>query len=329
MNNLYDKDNLKKDDDKVKVILAVIVCFILFISSLGLFFYSYNQYKEKYNIEDSEDKTSNFVYDENINSQDKKDRVKDNETDSHKENIENKINAEEKTDINEINDGELNFEEVKVKRTVKKFLDSVRSRNKEEACKYSENNECGIIDKVDKQLNPQDNSIVQYNMFFEKMMDFNYVVENVNCSGDEAEALVYIETYNFTTKVLEARLNVTDNQVASSFGKGHLDDSDKKKIAKAEVKEVLDNMDRKLRIPVKVSLVLVNGEWKIKSESIDNGIENAVMKNLYDSIQAYYDFYVALNNNEVSVLSIDSFVDYLASKGIYYEENGETSPFNK
>lgn len=324
---LDDKDSLKKDDDKIKVIVAIIVCFILFISSIGLFFSSYKQYKEreKNNIEDKKDIIS--VYDENKKDQDEKDGAKGNEIDSNKENIENKINAEEKTDIKEINDGELNFEEIKIKRTVKKFLDSVRSRNKEEACKYSENNECGIIDKVNKQLNTQDDSIVQYNMFFEKMMNFDYAVEKVNYSGNEAEAVVYIETYNFTIKVLEARLNVTDSQVAASFSKGNLDDSDKKKIAKTEVEKILDEMDRKLKIPVKLSLISDNGAWKIKSESIDNGLENAIMKNLYDSIQAYFDFYTALNNNEINVLSLDSFINYLASKGIYYEEDGETSPF--
>ncbi len=325
----FENNDYRQNHDKRSVIAAIIVCVLLFIAAIGLFTYSYYGFKEKRinNVEESKDKyMSDSVLEENEESE-----LKDTEKDDNytgKENIENKKKEAVKTEIHEVDDSQLNEQEFNVKNTVKSFLNAVKSRNLEEACKYSDNDECSIVDIVNKQLNTFDDSIVQYNMFFEKMMDYDYVVQNINVTGNEAEATVYIETYNFTTTILDARLKITDEQVAYSFGNSPLSDEDKKSIAQGEVKIILDNMDRKLKIPITISLVLQEGMWKIKSESIDNELKNAIMKNLYDSIQAYNDFYVALNNKKINELSIDSFIKYLASKGVYYDEEGELSPFD-
>lgn len=332
MNDFENKNDFRQKDEKGLVIAAVIACLVLFAGAIGLFMYSYYGFKEKRADSVEENKKNsmtNSVAEQSEENENELEETENDDNDVYEENnSEKKNNATVKTEIKEVDDNQLNEEELKAKNTIINFLNAVKNRNLEEACKYSDNNECSIIDIVNKQLNTQDDSIVQYNMFFEKMMDYDYVIQNINAEGNEAEATVYIETYNFTTTVLDARLHVTDQQVAYSFGNSPLSDEDKKSIAQGEVKIILDDMDRKLKIPVTITLVSQDGMWKIKSESIDNELKNAVMKNLYDSIQAYYDFYLAINNKEINELSVDSFIKYLASKGVYYDEDGELSPFD-
>lgn len=334
MKNLDDKNYFVQNDDKGKVIVAIVVAIALFVVAIGIFFCSYANSKEKLTNSSEGNKyntVNNSVYEENKEDDEDKNDVK--EAESNDSNI-SENNAEKETDsktnftITEAEDDKSSEKKEKVKNTLENFLNAVRDINSEEACNYAQNNKCDIIDIVDKQLNTQDDSIVQYNMFFKKMMDYDYEIESIRSTGDKAEGLVYIKTYNFTTKVLEARLNVSDKQATSLFGGPSLSESDKKKIAQDEVGKVLNNMDRKLKIPVIISLNIEDGEWKIKPESIDNGLKAAILKNLFDSIESYNDFYVALNNKEIDVISVQSFIDYLESKGIHYEEDGELSPFD-
>lgn len=226
-----------------------------------------------------------------------------------------------------IDDSMLTEEQIEIKNTVSDFLDAVRAMDFKEAYKYTEDNECSL-DFVADYLKKEDTSIVQYNAFFEKMMDYGYTISSVENNGDEASVNIVIKTYNFTTAVIDARLHISDAQIAYSFN-NDADDKKKKEIAQKEVKQILNSMERKLKIPVEVKLVKGRDGWKITKESIDDGIKIAVSKNLFDSADAYMDFYKKLNDGEINEISVDSFIKYLESRGIHYDENSETSPFDE
>lgn len=241
-------------------------------------------------------------------------------------------NTANKTAIHEendsIDDSKLSEEQIEIKHTVVGFLDSMRNMNFNKAYKYTEDDECNF-DFVADFLKKKDTSIVQYSAFFEKMMDYDYTINSVENNGDEASVDLVIKTYNFTTAVIDARLNISDAQAAYSFKNDSVNDKKKKEIAREEVNKILSPMERKLRIPVKVKLIKGKDGWKITRESIDNGLYDAVSKNMLDSADAYTDFYKKLSEGEIDVLSMDSFIKYLESRGIHYDENSQTSPFDE
>lgn len=280
----------KKDGIRrmIKVILVVLVTgFLLYAIVLALMFYAF-----------SKDDTSNWQT--------------------------TTVTHEESDDS--IDNSMLTEEQIEIKNTAAVFLDAVRAMDFKEAYKYTEDNECSL-DFVADYLKKEDTSIVQYNAFFEKMMDYGYIITSVDNDGDEASVNIVIKTYNFTTAVIDARLNISDAQIAYSF-EHDTDDNKKKEIAQKEVKKILDPMERKLKIPVEVKLVKDGDGWKITKESVDDGIKMAVSKNLFDSADAYMDFYKKLKDGEINELSVDSFIKYLESRGIHYDENSEISPFD-
>lgn len=286
---LNSDDLIKKKDDKKAVITVLMTAFLLLVTAVGLFVYAFTK-------------------------------------DDHK-NTGNKTAIYE--DCDSIDDSELSEEQIEIKNTVVDFLDTMRNMNFDEAYKYTDDDESSF-DFVANLLKKEDTSIVQYSVLLEKMMDYDYTINSVENNGDEATVNLVIKTYNFTTTVIDARLSISDAQAAYSLknGSGSVNDKKKKEIAREEINEILSPMERKLRIPVKVKLVKDKGSWKITRESIDNGLYDAVCKNMLDSVDAYIDFYKKLNEGKINEVSIDSFMKYLEKRGIHYDENSQTSPFD-
>lgn len=291
----YLRDSFKKRDDRGIVLAAIIVSILLCITAVILFFHA-------------------FYYKDNNKS--------------YVKNSESTVYDETEVNYESIKYEELTSEELEIKDTAVHFLDAVRKMDFDESYKYTEDNECSM-DFISDEIKKEDTSIVQYNTFFKKMMDYDYTINKVVNNGDKATVKVVIKTYNFTTAVMDARLHISDAQIAYSFKNKNVSDRKKKEIAQEELEKILNGMDRKLKIPVEVELIKSKDGWKITSDSIDNKIKPAVMKNLYDSIDAYCEFYKALNNNQIKngEISLDSFIKYLEGRGIHYDENSDKSPF--
>lgn len=290
--NKKNYDFEKKKDGKGRVIAALIVSIILIIAAGAIFINVFNRGK----------RGDTIIGISNISQLDGK-----------------------TGDI--IADMNLTEDEEEAKDAVSGFLSAVRNLDFDEAYKYSQNGECSMDFIVD-QLKEEDKSIVQYNTFFKKMMDYSYEIDSIKAEGEKASAHIVIDTYNFTVKVVEARLSISDAQAAYSFENGDASDKKKKEIADDKLHKILDPMERKLKIPLEIELVKEDGQWKITTESIDDKIKIAVMKNLYDSIDSYTGFYEALNEGKINEISMDSFISYLEDNGVHYDEDSENSPFD-
>lgn len=208
---------------------------------------------------------------------------------------------------------------------VKNYLDNVQVLNILEASKYTVGNTVNFK-QIKQQINTKDTSIAHYNEFFKKMMNYNYEVSNVDINENTASVQIILKTYNFTTAIMDARLHVTDSQLASKFSGNSSDEDTKEKIAQEELAKILDPMERKLEIPVKLTLTKTEDGWRIDNDCIEKDLTYAIAGNVYNSISYYSEYYKDPFQYDGSI-SMASYDTFLKSKGIIYDENSKTSPF--
>lgn len=321
-NKNYERENAK--NNRYKVIVLLMAAFVIICTLAGLTVYAVKTYSKKNSKEVSkyiDNKTDNI---KNSNDDASKGSDTENSNNISSDYNNNEDEKQSNGDYKEVINEEFENEQQEV---VKHFLDSVREMDFKNAYGYTENNKCSL-DKIAEVLKQEDTSIVRYHYFFYKMMDYSYYIGDTKVNGNEATVDININTYNFTTTVLDARLHITDAQLASGFSSKSIDEEKKNEIAQKELDELFKDKKRTLSIPVEVKLIKKDNQWKIKEDSVENGINKAIMKNLEDSANAYTDYYQEIHDKNISELSVDSFINYLKSKGINYDPNSQSSPFD-
>lgn len=202
---------------------------------------------------------------------------------------------------------------------VTSYLTNLRNLDISKASRYTVDNVSGF-EKIKQQIDSQDTSKVHYNEFFKKMMDFDYSVDDVEINGDKATAQIKLKTYNFITEVMNARLNISDATSANHISGGKKSDEE---IAQKELGKIFSEMQRKLEKQVKLTLTKTDDGWRIDNTCINDELYEDITSNLINSINYYNEFY----KNPGDTISMKSYCKFLESKGINYDENSKTSPF--